>query len=134
MHVKMGADIAIHVLYQVFTEEPVHVSLMLKNRQGQMVSSIGTYSLDTKPLSLKRGDYAILELRLKCMLEAGLYTFAVSLNLSLKEPNRGEIFDESPWLGPMQIVWNYVEQRAPFLGMFGIPYTLRVERVDVKQT
>lgn len=121
MQVDMGSDIVFRVLYQIFTEEPVHVTLMLKNRQGQMVSSTGTYALGTKLLSLKKGDYAILELRLSCMLEAGLYTFAVSLGLPLGEPNRGEIIGESPWLGPLKIEWDYENNKASFLGMFGLP-------------
>ncbi|MBI5937530.1 MAG: ABC transporter ATP-binding protein [Betaproteobacteria bacterium] len=121
MRAEMGSDIVLRVLYQSYTEEPVHATLMLKNRQGQMVSSIGTYALGTKPLPLKKDDYAILELRLSCMLEAGQYTFSISLGLPLAAPNRGESLDESPWLGPLQIEWDYENNKAPFLGMFGLP-------------
>lgn len=130
----MGSDIVFRVLYQVFTEEPVHVTLMLKNRQGQMVSSTGTYPLGTKLLSLKKNDYAILELRFGCMLEAGPYTFAVSLGQPRGEPNRGENIDESPWLGPLEIEWDYENKQAPFMGMFGLPCSAKFVVPNIAHT
>lgn len=125
LQVKMGSDIIFQILYQTYTEDPVHVSLTLKNRQGQTVSCIGTYALGTKLMSLQQGDYAILELKLGAMLEAGLYSFAVSLGLPLGGQNRGDNTDESPWLGPLKIEWDYENDKAPFLGMFGLPCSAR---------
>jgi lipopolysaccharide transport system ATP-binding protein len=31
------------------------------------------------------------------------------------------VVDETPWLGPLAIEWDYENQKAPFMGMFGIP-------------
>jgi lipopolysaccharide transport system ATP-binding protein len=55
------------------------------------------------------------------MLEAGLYSFNVNLSSEGPLPNRGRLIDASPWLGPFKIDWAYENERAPFLGMFGLP-------------
>jgi lipopolysaccharide transport system ATP-binding protein len=37
------------------------------------------------------------------------------------KPNQGIVLDETPWLGPIEIKWDYLADTAPFLGMFGLP-------------
>jgi hypothetical protein len=36
-------------------------------------------------------------------------------------PNQGRIVDTSGWLGLINVQWDYKNERAPFLGMFGLP-------------
>lgn len=55
------------------------------------------------------------------MLEAVIYAFRVNLCSQGPLPNRGCIIDASPWLGPFNIDWVYENERAPFLGIFGLP-------------
>ena len=39
--------------------------------------------------------------------------------------NRGTALDSTDWLGPIEIRWDYETDPAPFLGMFGVPITVR---------
>lgn len=33
----------------------------------------------------------------------------------------GHPIDAGEWFGPVLIMWDYNEERAPFMGMFGLP-------------
>ncbi len=58
--------------------------------------------------------------------EAGRYTFQAVLGEGGSyQTNRGRRLDETPWLGPLEIEWDYENKRAPFLGMFGPPVQAR---------
>lgn len=118
---KMGEELNFQVLYQVYTEKPVHVTIALKNRHDQVINSSGSYTKNKKCPILSVGDCAIFEMRLKCNIEAGEYTFSVTLGQELELHNRGIAIDETPWLGPLIIDWDYESQKAPWLGMFGLP-------------
>jgi hypothetical protein len=48
--------------------------------------------------------------------------------------NRGEYVDSSPAAGPISIHWDYEQQLAPFLGMFGPLATLRFRRLSGEKT
>jgi lipopolysaccharide transport system ATP-binding protein len=122
---QIADNVKFQVLYQTFTEDLVHVHLVLKNRFDQVIFSNGSYNKDTPMLPLNQGEYAIFELQLTCMVEAGPYTFSVVLGQTGETPNQGVNFDETPWIGPLTIVWDYQREKAPFLGMFGIPTTVR---------
>ena len=58
---------------------------------------------------------------MKAVIEAGLYTFRAVLGHIGTMPNRGSSEEKTPWLGPFTISWDYEKDRAPFLGMFGVP-------------
>ncbi len=107
--------------------EDAHVSIALKNRFDQVVSSIGSHVLDLAPCTTCVGAFSAFVLELDLMLEAGEY----SLQAALGKPvgvNRGERLDETSWIGPLRISWDYEQAKAPFLGMFGLPATGRFEQ------
>lgn len=125
MQAEMGDKLKFRVLYQVFTENPIHVTVILKNRYDQIINSSGSYTAGTEVAKLQVGDFAIFELEMACMIEAGNYTFSVMLSYATELPNRGVIIDETPWIGPINIVWDYENTRALWFGMFGIPFSSR---------
>jgi lipopolysaccharide transport system ATP-binding protein len=125
MKAQIGDEVKFEVLYQTLIEESVHVHLILKNRFDQIIFSNGSYNKGTLMSSLHKGECAIFEFELTCMIEAGPYTFSVVLGQTGETPNQGVNFDETPWIGPLTIVWDYEREKAPFLGMFGIPTTVR---------
>ena len=57
-------------------------------------------------------------------IEAGQYSYQIILAKQNQFCNKGPSIDETPWLGPLEVVWDYENQKAPFLGMFGIPVTV----------
>ena len=118
---KMGTDVFFRVLYRVWTNEPVHVALSLKNRYQQIVTATGSYTMGCDAPMLDSGAMAIFELRMTLMLEAGLYTFCVNVGGTGAGINIGVVFHETPWMGPLKIVWDYENDKAPFLGMAGVP-------------
>lgn len=130
MKAQMGAKIKLRVLYQSFTENPTHVTVAFRNRYDHTVNSSGTYTRNIIPPVLKRGDIAVFELQIDCMLEAGAYTFRVFLASEIGLPNRGKTLDESPWLGPLSITWDYENERAPWLGMFGLPVDVSITELS----
>ena len=54
------------------------------------------------------------------MLEAGNYSFCVSLGQPDASGSSGTVIDETPWLGPLQVVWDYHNEIPPFYGMVGL--------------
>jgi lipopolysaccharide transport system ATP-binding protein len=71
---------------------------------------------------------AIFDMEVGLQLEAGNYSLTVSLG-HLVGANRGEYLDSSQAVGPISIHWNYEQDRAPFLGMFGLRATASFRRV-----
>jgi lipopolysaccharide transport system ATP-binding protein len=121
MKVRMGDELIIRMLFRTQRDCACGISLAIKNRFDQVVSSFGTYTCGVEPHFFSRGETGLFEFRIRCMLEAGLYSFNVNLSSDGPLPNRGRLIDESPWLGPFKIDWAYENERAPFLGMFGLP-------------
>jgi lipopolysaccharide transport system ATP-binding protein len=116
----MGETVRVHVYFRARADEAGHLSLELKNRYDQLVTSVGSYLHGMPALSSGDADFAIFTFELDLMLEAGAY----SLKVGFVRPtgrNQGELLEESGWLGPFTVEWNYEQQTAPFLGMFGIP-------------
>jgi lipopolysaccharide transport system ATP-binding protein len=37
--------------------------------------------------------------------------------------------DETPWLGPIKLEWDYKNKKAPFLGMFGLPVKIEEKKI-----
>jgi lipopolysaccharide transport system ATP-binding protein len=121
---RLGQQLTFRVLYQSLTPRPVHVTITLKNRYDQVVFAGGSFTHRLQPPPLQPGEYGCFEMKMTCMIEAGQYTFRAALT----EPgprNRGVRLDETPWLGPLSVQWDYEEEAAPFLGMFGLPTAAR---------
>ncbi|PYQ12044.1 MAG: ABC transporter ATP-binding protein [Acidobacteria bacterium] len=122
---RLGDELTLQVLYQSLGSTPVHFAVAIKNRYDQLIFSGGSYTQRLQPPVLEPGEFGVFEITLTCMIEAGAYTFRVTLGASREELNRGMKLDETPWLGPLTIRWDYEAEVAPFLGMFGLPAVTR---------
>jgi len=129
---RIGDMLKFSVVYRVAEAAPVHVSVVLKNRYDQIVNCTSTYTLAVDLPILKVDELAVMELETNMMLEAGQYAFLASLGLIGDQPNRGKSLDETPWLGPISIAWEFDAEPAPFLGMFGLPAVAQVPRVILR--
>lgn len=118
--VRIGSKLTFQIFFRTKSDDKGHISLVIKNKYDQIVTSTGSYFMGMEPLSTEDGSYGVFELEIECMLETGLYSFLVSYGLPIAH-NRGELLDQTDWLGPLQINWDYESERAPFLGMCGLP-------------
>ena len=119
-NVRIGNKLIVQVFFRTVSDEKGHVSLVIKNKYDQIVSSTGSYFVGMEPLSTKGGSYGVFEFEIDCMLEAGLYSIMVAFG-NPSTLNQGELIDQTDWLGPLLIDWDYELEKAPFLGMFGLP-------------
>lgn len=118
-HARIGDTIKMQVFFRTPPDESGHISLIIKNRYDQIVTNLGSYLMGMAACSSGEAPFAELEIELDMMLEAGLYSLMVAYGIPVAA-NYGERLDETGWLGPLQINWDYEIETAPFLGMFGL--------------
>ena len=121
---RMGETMRVVAAYRPAQGAPTHVAVTIRNKFDQVVTSLGSAQLAVAPPSAQSAPVAIFDLELGLRLEAGNYSVSVSLG-HLLGANRGEYVDASPAAGPISIHWDYEQELAPFLGMFGPLATLR---------
>jgi lipopolysaccharide transport system ATP-binding protein len=122
---RMGSKIKIRVHFKSLCKELVHVHLVIKNRYDQIVTAIGSYNMKIPLPALQVGQEAIFELDIQMLLEAGEYVLSASLTQPSACGATGTIIDETPWLGPIQVSWNYSEEIPPFYGLAGMNCSAR---------
>jgi lipopolysaccharide transport system ATP-binding protein len=125
---RMGETMRIRVAYRPSPAAPTHVQAVFRNKFDQIVTSIGSAQLKMAPPAPVAGEAAIFEMELALPLEAGNYSVIVALG-HLVGPNRGHNVDSSDAIGPLSIHWDYEQEDAPFLGMFGPPASATFKRV-----
>lgn len=119
--ILLGQKIHFRVLFHSALKGAYHVVVEIKNRRDELVTSCSSYTCGLAPLELTADQSAYFDLQLDFNFEAGRYTFQVILAAVTHQANRSQRIDESPWLGPLEVNWDYAESPAPFLGMFGPP-------------
>ncbi len=121
MKASIGETITFKIYYRVNKSVALHASVSLRNRFDNLISCNGTYLNDLEPQTLAEGSVGAVVFQLTCDIEAGSYTIHFSLSSPSHLPNRGTTVDETPWLGPLSVEWDYENDKAPFLGMFALP-------------
>jgi lipopolysaccharide transport system ATP-binding protein len=122
---RIGDTLTVRVYFRAAPSAAGHVVLVLKNRYDQVVTSVGSYVNGLPAMSSGDADFAVFEVDIDLMLEAGLYSLKVAFSRPTGS-NVGETAGDSGWLGPLAVEWDYQRQTAPFLGMFGVPYRCRL--------
>lgn len=125
---RIGADIVFRVLFRSSCDEPLHLNVVVKNKYDQIVTATGSYTLQTSVPQLRRDEEAFFEVTVCPLLEAGSYSFSVSLVQPTEIGGAGRVIDETPWLGPLQVVWDYHQDIPPFYGMVGLRSAARFVR------
>jgi lipopolysaccharide transport system ATP-binding protein len=124
--IRLGEEIVCRVWYRAEADRPVHVTMVTKNRYDQVVNSCGSYTLGIDmPITLT-GEIQVFELCCRMNLEAGQYGLMFSLGCVDERLNQGSTMAETPWVGPLTVLWDYASQTPPFYGMFGLPVTARL--------
>lgn len=124
---EMGACLKIKIWYRANESSSVHVSIAVKNRYDQLINCTNSCTLGAVMPARTGENVAICSIDLIMNIEAGQYSVMINLGLLGSMPNQGVVLDETPWLGPLRVNWNYSEVDAPFLGMFGLPASVNVE-------
>lgn len=127
--IEMGSKMMVEVFFRSILNEQGHVSITIKNRYDQIVGCTGSYLLGMNLLSSGGDLFSVFKLEISCMIEAGLYSILIEFGL-LKAPNIGEKLDKTGWLGPIEVSWDYESNKAPFLGMFGLPVSGQLINCD----
>lgn len=117
----IGDTLQFKMYYRVNSSGPLHASVSLKNRFDNLIACNGTYLNDLEPHALPIGSIGVVIFKIQCDMEAGGYTIHFSLSSPGVLPNRATTVDETPWLGPLTVEWDYENKKAPFLGMFALP-------------
>jgi lipopolysaccharide transport system ATP-binding protein len=113
------------VVLHMKTTEPVapHLHIEIKNKHDQIVTSLGTLGMGiSRPATGTEGELHF-SFTLKLSIEAGNYSLRAYIVTPSADGTTGEVVDETPWLGPVQVFWNYEEELPPFAGMFGMECT-----------
>jgi lipopolysaccharide transport system ATP-binding protein len=117
---RIGDTMRVKVAYRPAMSVPTHVTIVLRNKYDQVVTSLGSSRLGlSPPQPSEAGSPSIFEIGMNLLLEAGNYSVTVNLS-RLTGPNQGENLDSSEAIGPLAIHWDYENEVAPFLGMFGL--------------
>lgn len=123
--IKMGSKLIIQVFFRNLNNVKGNITIIFKNKFDQIVSSRGTSQMGAPSLIINSNTYGLVEFEFDGLLEAGLYSLMITFGI-LTLPNRGNRIDETDWFGPLQINWDYKNENAPFLGMFGLPGKVNV--------
>lgn len=118
--IRMGGKLIFQVFFRTNPDEKAHISLIIKNKYDQIVCCTGSYFLGIDPPSIKDDSYGTFNLEVDFVLEAGLYSIMFAVGTPTV-PNQGVYLDQTDWIGPLRIDWNYEVEKAAFLGMFGLP-------------
>lgn len=118
---KIGEKLNLRVNYEVLCDDPVHVGFTIKNRYDQIVNCTTSYTLLLKPPSKRSGALIQFSAAVDLNLEAGNYSISINLGLESEKVNQGLSLFETPWLGPIEVKWDYNVDIAPFLGMAALP-------------
>jgi lipopolysaccharide transport system ATP-binding protein len=123
--VSMGSRLRFRIFYRIFEPKDFHISVVLKNRYDQIVFSGGTYTLKMDMPSWDSDATLLFEIEMTAMIEAGSYTVSFRIGETAGSVNAGVVVDQTPWLGPLTVTWDYENHVPPFFGMFGIPLSGR---------
>jgi len=123
---QVGEPLLIRAYITTGTIDELYVGITLKNQYNRPIFRGGSYFDGQEPLTAMNGEIQCFEIALSMNVEAGSYTIMVSLDHSKPAPNEMNRISSSPWIGPVEVRWDYRNQRAPFLGMVGLPYSGKV--------
>lgn len=122
---RLNSEVIIRARYKCSGDIAPHVHVVIKNKYDQIITAVGSHSMGVTAPKLGSGQEATFELQMRLALEGGSYAYNVSLSIPSLNGVGGELIDESPWVGPFQIYWNYEKEIPPFYGLAGMESTAR---------
>lgn len=118
---ELGSTMVVRVTFRKHgSGRPLAIKVMLKNKYGHLIFSIGSRQMGIEIIDDHSTRVVAFEFELDMLLEAGRYSCKV---ICTDQPRFSEegVSEDSGWIGPLQINWNYEDRQPPFFGMFGLP-------------
>lgn len=122
---KMCDKLKFQILYQSHTEKVIHINLTIRNRYNHVINHSSSYLSNISTSPMNYGQYGLFEIEVQCTIEAGNYTFSASAGIFSDSDKQPYLADQTPWVGPISVNWDYDNEKAPWLGMFGLPSKAR---------
>ncbi|MBU3549909.1 ABC transporter ATP-binding protein [Polynucleobacter sp. MWH-Berg-3C6] len=123
---EIGDYCQFKLLYCCQESDPVQCSIVIKNRYDQVINCTSTHNLGIE-MPYKTGSQGkIFSINIQMMIESGQYSFMFSLGIIGSQLNQGVTLDETPWLGPLNVTWDYSSETPLFYGMFGLPVKINL--------
>lgn len=130
---KIGEVALIRIAYLSNLSKKYHAGISILDKFGQVITATGSYFFsNVLPISENSASsfhIVVCELKIRLQLESGQYSFQVSIGTATA-PNRGILLGTSPFLGPINITWDYENEIAAFLGKVGLPVECRCYLID----
>lgn len=124
--VPMGGTLRVEVYYYPDPSLAGHIYLTLRNRYDEVVFATSTYHQDLELAPLPGGTIGVAQFDMVFDLEAGEYSLSAALGQPLP-PNRiKRVLDRSAQLGPITVQLDYEQDKAPFLGHYGLRIAVRL--------
>jgi lipopolysaccharide transport system ATP-binding protein len=123
MAFRTGETVIIQVAFSPDPKFVNHISVVLTDRFGSVITTTGSLQLGTNP-SEGKSEIKVFELEMILMIESGQYSLLVNLGYETAR-NRGEVLDQTGNLGPLTVNWDFEKDLAPFLGKVGLPVVAR---------
>jgi lipopolysaccharide transport system ATP-binding protein len=123
--VEMGQSLIFRIRYRDAGAKRSHVTMILRNRYNQIVTAVGTYTHNIDLPVLQTDEVAEVVFEVRYQIEAGEYSFQFNIG-PVTSNSAGTILNETPWLGPIKVMFAYTERVPAFYGMFGVPITIDV--------
>jgi lipopolysaccharide transport system ATP-binding protein len=119
--ITMSKKVKIKILLVSLIQQNYYLSVTFKNRYDQIINGTISYLDGDQYIEMKPNEIAEIEFCFDLNIEAGQYSYQIVLAQQNQFCNKGVRLHETYWLGPLEVSWDYENQMAPFLGMFGIP-------------
>lgn len=123
----IGQEVIVRIAIKWSRSSEYDLALGIRDKFDKLITVTGTrFRRDGGRESSSSGvaDIAIVEIGFKAMIEGGVYSMIVTLSEPTL-PNQGVAVDQTPPLGPLQVNWDYQVHQAPFLGLVGLPVSVR---------
>lgn len=133
---RLGSRVKVQAWFATLPEDSdLVIGLAIKNRYDQTVTSINSSMLGCSPITHEGEGLRCFEFVFDLLLEGGEYSLRLGLNRPPRADETGyQSIDSTDWFGPMSVRWDYQNEPAPFLGMFGLPVTGRLAGARTSQT
>ena len=118
MSFGIGEKMKIIVLFQPDPNYKNAISISLCDKYGVIINATSSISLGI--VGDNNSNVCIYESEICLLLEASQYSLVFDLYYE-QEKNRGITLDHVNNIGPINIIWDYENKTAPFLGKVGLP-------------
>ncbi|MBD8554667.1 ATP-binding cassette domain-containing protein [Rhizobium sp. CFBP 8762] len=117
--IDMDSWVTVRIACRVLVAGQYHVHFEIKNKQNQIVFSVGSQNLNLSAPTFDVGDEMLFDLDIQFAFEAGEYAFCAQIVQPATDHTTGIMVDKTPWIGPIPVHWDYYSNKPRFFGLFG---------------